>query len=200
MTDPITICNNALADLGIDPILSFQDGSKRATLCARKFPSARDAVLELHPWNFATYKARLAQHPENSAYDWAYQYSLDLKPYCLKVLSAECDAKFIVGADYHYGRVLWSNTAGLRVTYTGRVEDTGRWQELAVKVLEKWLASEMAEALTGQSAKKTALLEEANGLVPVSRESDTREGKPVVLSPNAHLLAARFRRSGLRGW
>lgn len=195
MTDPIAICNNALSDIGLQPILSFSDGSTRANLCRDKFPSARDAVLELHPWNFATFYATLAANPttETSSYQYTYQYPLLTDPYCLRVLEAQNDVKFEIGRHKDYGRVLWSDAENIRIRYIGRVEDTGVWNELAVKALEKMLAAELSPLSSAPGLNKKALLQEMAGMIPAAQGRDAREGKPVVLTPNNRLLNARHR-------
>ena len=63
MASPVDICNTALAYLGdvanvvsIDPA----EGSAQAEHCARFYPLARDALLEMHDWGFATRRVALA--------------------------------------------------------------------------------------------------------------------------------------------
>ena len=196
MTDPIQICNNSLSDIGLQPIASFADGSTRANLCRDKFPSARDAVLELHPWNFATFYATLQAQPTSETASWrhAYQYTLPTEPYCLRVLQTQYDVNFEIGRHKDYGRVLWCNESSLRIRYIGRVEDTGQWNELAVKAMEKMLAAELATLSSSPRANKDALLKEMAGMIPAAEARDAEEGKPLVLSPNWTLVNARSRR------
>ena len=59
-TSVIEICNNALVDLGEEPITSLADNTKAARLCNQRWPAVRDAVLRAHPWNCAVTLARLA--------------------------------------------------------------------------------------------------------------------------------------------
>ena len=63
MSSVIDICNLALSHLGdtatvasIDP----PEGSAQAEHCSRFYPVARDAMLELFNWKFATRRATLA--------------------------------------------------------------------------------------------------------------------------------------------
>lgn len=195
MTNPISICNNSLSDIGLQPILSLNDGSTRANLCRDKYPSARDAVLELHPWNFATFYATLAANPttETSSYAYTYQHTLPTDPYCLRVLEAQSDVGFEIGQHKDYGRVLWTNSENVRIKYIGRVEDTGMWNELAVKALEKMLAAELSTLSSAPGKNKQTLLQEMAGLIPAAQGRDAREGRPIVLTPNNRLLHARHR-------
>ena len=78
MLSVVDICNLALSLLGdsatvvsIDP----PEGSAQAEHCKRYWPHALQAVLEAHPWGFATKRVRPAQlDVQNPA--WAYHYAL----------------------------------------------------------------------------------------------------------------------------
>lgn len=77
MPSEITICNLALAHLGDTATvasISPPDGSIQAEHCARFYPQARDAMLEMAPWSFSTRRAVLASYPQNwSQWSFAYQ-------------------------------------------------------------------------------------------------------------------------------
>ena len=197
MTDQITICNNALSDVGLQPISSLLEQSTRAAVLRDKYASALKSVLELDvPWNFATFRARLAASPaaENTAWEWAYQYPLLTVPYCLRILEVAGDAEHEVGAHVTAGRVVWS-TAGpqLQIRFIGLIEDTGRWNELAVKILQKWLAAEVAQLSSAPSRNKQTLLQELSSMIPAAEARDAREGKPRRLTPNRTFLTVRGR-------
>ena len=57
MSSEIDICNLALARLGDDATVASIDppeGSAQAEQCARFYSIARDTMLEMHDWRFAT--------------------------------------------------------------------------------------------------------------------------------------------------
>lgn len=57
----VTICNLALGHLGDTAnIASLTERSVQAQLCARFYPIARDALLEMSTWGFATRRVKLA--------------------------------------------------------------------------------------------------------------------------------------------
>ena len=77
MASEVDICNLALGHLGDNATVASIDppeGSAQAEHCQRFYPIARDSLLELHNWNFATRRAQLAQvtcpWPE-----WQYAYA-----------------------------------------------------------------------------------------------------------------------------
>lgn len=79
MASVVDICNLALAHIGdtaaitaIDP----PDGSAQAAHCARFYPMARNSLLEMHPWGFATTRVALAlTDPAIASPQWDYSYA-----------------------------------------------------------------------------------------------------------------------------
>ena len=62
----LALCSRALLKIGAQPIASFDEGTAEAEVAANLYPAARDALLSLHPWSFATAPAtlpRLAAKP-----------------------------------------------------------------------------------------------------------------------------------------
>jgi hypothetical protein len=162
-------------------------------MCGELYPSSRDAVLELHPFNFATAFARLARSPDTPPMKWRYQFLLPTNPYCLKVRGTDegPGADFEIGTDSNGHRVLFSDQPEVSIEYTKRVLDLGSWSPLAYQVLVKMLASRLAKPLTGQSSLTDQKLKEAYALLPEARGSDGREGSPFRLRANTTLTRAR---------
>jgi hypothetical protein len=78
MASEVAICNLALSHIGDDATVSSispPDGSSQAAYCARFYPQARDTVLELHEWGFATTRAVLALLTTETSV-WRYAYAL----------------------------------------------------------------------------------------------------------------------------
>jgi hypothetical protein len=73
----VDICNIALGHIGdaanIQSIAP-PDGSAQAEHCQRFYPIARDSMLEMHDWGFATKRVALAQLSTNAASGWAFAY------------------------------------------------------------------------------------------------------------------------------
>ena len=87
MASEVDICNLALGHLGDNATVASLDppeGSAQAEHCARFYPIARDGLLELHDWNFATKRVQPAQ----VAYafnQWQYAYAAPAD--CLNVVA-----------------------------------------------------------------------------------------------------------------
>lgn len=83
MASVVDICNLAIANLGGDAVVSAvspPDGSIEAMHCARFYPVARKAALELHEWSFATHRKALTEVSTTELPDgWVYAYGLPNK-------------------------------------------------------------------------------------------------------------------------
>lgn len=77
MASEVDICNLALANLGDTATVSSinpPDASAQAQHCARFYPAARNAMLELYNWNFAVKRIALAE-VANPSTTWLYAYA-----------------------------------------------------------------------------------------------------------------------------
>jgi hypothetical protein len=78
MASAVDICNLALSHIGDTADVSSispPEGSAQADHCAKFYPIARDSLLSMHCWSFATKRALLVQ-VENPYSQWNYAYSL----------------------------------------------------------------------------------------------------------------------------
>jgi hypothetical protein len=60
----IQVINQALRNLGEDPITALTDATRRAQLANEFYPIVRDATLLAHPWTFALQRQRLLAYVE----------------------------------------------------------------------------------------------------------------------------------------
>lgn len=77
MPSVVDICNLALAHLGDDANVASIDppeGSAQAEHCARFYPIARDTLLQMHNWNFASKRVTLAA-VTMPYHQWKYSYA-----------------------------------------------------------------------------------------------------------------------------
>lgn len=167
MASEVDICNLALAHLGDNATVASLDppeGSAQAEHCARFYPIARDSLLEMHTWGFATKRVTLALlgsgWPE---WDYSYMQPSDalniiaiLPPdatddysqglsnvpnaaggsYVPQAFSCEVDGS---GND-----VILTDQADAVLRYTSVVEDTTKFSPLFVMALSWHLASMLA--------------------------------------------------------
>lgn len=77
MPSAVDICNLMLSRLGDDATVSDIDppeGSAQAEHCATFYPIARDSLLEMHNWSFATRRAALAETTLPTGAGWQKAY------------------------------------------------------------------------------------------------------------------------------
>lgn len=152
MSSEIDICNLALARLGdaatvasIDP----PEGSAQAEHCARFYPIARDSLLEMHAWRFATKRATLALLSADS-YNWGYAYAQPSDTLRLLAVLPASGASDDDSQDYepetdaNGDQMILTNLEEATLRYTFRLTDTTRFSPLFVDAFAWLLASHIA--------------------------------------------------------
>lgn len=181
MASEVDISNIALAHLGdaatvasIDP----PEGSAQAEHCAIFYPIARDALLEMHDWGFATRRVALAQLT-NETTAWAYCYArpndmiraigvldptaADDSSVAVPTVTGWAGAPLTNGGIYtprefalesrvDGAEVVYTNQADAVMRYVSRVTDTSRFPPLVVICLGHFLASLLAGPVVKGSA------------------------------------------------
>ncbi|HNB43398.1 MAG TPA: hypothetical protein PLL72_04295 [Burkholderiaceae bacterium] len=209
MSTPVDICNLALARLGDEAnvqSISPPDGSTQAALCAQFYPIARDTVLAMRQWTFATVRAPLALLVGDAYHSpWAYAYAVPNQ--CLSLLKVlEADASHDVevsGAttpqpfrveSLEDGQVaVLSNTPGAVAVYIMRVEDAGRFPPLFVDALSWLLASYLAGPIVKGDAGRAASRATTEAFQQVLGTASMRDGAQqyVPVSVSASWIQAR---------
>lgn len=194
MASAVDICNLALGHLGDDATVSSIDppeGSAQAEHCARFYAVARAAVIEMHPWRFATRRADLALSTVTPPGNWFYAYALP-NP-CLKPLAVLLPAGAYGPVDYltnallppgMYGDnapqdyvvetfddgtgALYTNTTDAVLVYLTDVTDTTKFTPLCVLAIARYLAS----LLAGPIIKGTTGMEVAKAHMDIFEKMD----------------------------
>jgi hypothetical protein len=165
MASVVDICNLALARLGDDATVASVDppeGSAQAEHCARFYPIARDSLLELHDWKFATRRAPLALLTETAA-PWAYAYAQPAQT--IRIVSvlpptASSDAEsqpYDMETAGDGTVMILTDVANAVARYTVRVTDPTRFSPLFTDALATLLASYVAgPVIKGDAGKAEA--------------------------------------------
>lgn len=188
MASEVDICNLALARLGDEATVASIDppeGSAQAEHCARFYPIARDALLEMHPWKFAVRREALAALSVPS-WEWAYAYAAPASVLSfLAVLPATAGSSdetqpFDVESDSNGAVIVLTDTEWATVRYIAHATDTSRFPPLFVDALAWLLASHLAgPMLKGDSGANMAKACYQHFLVALSqaRASDANQRK-----------------------
>jgi len=187
MASAVDIVNLALARLGDSATVSSIDppeGSVQAEHAARFYPIARDSLLEMHAWGFATRRASPAPLTVSPS-SWAYAYAVPsgavnllavLPPDATDDMTSSIPLAyntygvaqgavntytpqpFVIETDDDGTEVVYTNQADAVLRYTVRVTDTTRFSPLFVNALAWFLAADLAgPILKGDAGRKTAL-------------------------------------------
>lgn len=167
----VSICSDALSELGDDPIQNLTDNSERARLCNRHYFRVRDEVLKEKNWKFATTRQKLTLDATAPISGFSSQFILPgdfLHLQSTDLPESEADNWRIEG-----NRIL-TDSSSLTITYTKRVEDPTLFDPLFARTVTMKLAWRIAKAITGQQAiedrMKAAYLE-------AKREGGTRDAQ-----------------------
>jgi len=170
----VDICNNALALLGdTATVVSLvpPSGSIQAIHCARFYPIARDQLLEMHTWGFATKRASLALLAETPPSPWAFAYQApsDVLNFLAILDPAATDdysaglaqygniasgytnnigiytpQPFAVETDPSGNQVIYTNQQNAILRYEGLITDSTLFSPLFCEGLVRLLASKLA--------------------------------------------------------
>lgn len=152
MSSEVGICNLALSHLGDEATVASIDppeGSAQADHCAIFYPQARDTLLELHTWKFATRRVALSPLSVPS-WNWGYAYAEPNQ--CIRLVSvlpsdsaseAESQPYDAFGAASG-APAIFTDQESATLVYITRVTDTSKFSALFTEALSRLLASYLA--------------------------------------------------------
>lgn len=174
MATEVDICNLSLAHLGDDATiasLSPPEGSAQAQLAARFYPIARDTLLDMHTWDFASKRSSMTITSSTVA-QWKYAYAApnDMMN-ATAIISPTADndyashmgpsdsinttnspqsagyyvpQQFAVEIDASGNYLIFSNQENAVLRYQSKIIDTSRYSALFTLTLSWHLASMLA--------------------------------------------------------
>jgi hypothetical protein len=206
MASEVDIANLALGHLGDNATVASLDppeGSAQAEHCAQFYPIARDSLLELHAWNFATRRVTLSALTNAwSQWDYAYAKPAD----CVRVLAVipsdatddystvtgfstnglplpggtDVPQPYAVEINDDLSEVILTDQAEATLRYVARITDPTKFSPLFVMALSHHLASMLAgpvikgDAGAAEGKRQSAL---AQGYLSRASTSDANQRK-----------------------
>lgn len=157
MASVVDICNLALAHIGdranitsIDP----PEGSAQSEHCARFFPMARDTLLNMHPWTFATKRVTLADVSIAVPPPDKWQYSYAIPGAMVKMIGVydpnsmydedKSEYEYEMGPGVGNTQVIYANVEDAVARYVALVSDSAQWPPIFTEALAWLLASYLA--------------------------------------------------------
>jgi len=187
MASVVDICNLALAHIGDSANISAispPDGSSQADHCSRFYPVARDALLEMHAWNFATKRDTLALLTTDTPANWLYRYARPSN--CARVLKVlppepvddDTDSQpFVEELDSTGARTILTNQEDAYVQYTALVTDTTKFSPLFTTALSYLLASYLAGPVVKDLKLKQGMYQLARAELGLAAPADANARK-----------------------
>lgn len=191
MASEVEIANLALAHLGDEATVASIDppeGSPQAEHCARFYPIARDKLLEMHAWSFATRRVNLAPLDVDT---WSWQFAYAKPTSCLRMLavlpyqagSDDQTQAYEIETTVDGSPIILTNTELATARFIARVNDTTRFPPMFVDALARLLASYLAgPVVKGEAGRKASMdqLSAFNLAVGQAMVSDAnqRDNKP----------------------
>lgn len=149
----ISICSNALQQLGDSPIASFAASEgKKAQLCGNLWPQVRDYLLRKHAWPCARKMVILAPDADAPEFDWGYQFTLPGD--WMRTLQVGKRNERI--PHEVMGRKIMADTNVLPLIYAWRNEDPALWDSLLSDLACAEMVARLAYPIT-QSASLAEL-------------------------------------------
>ena len=204
MASAVSICNNALGHLGDEAAISAidpPDGSVQASHCARIYPMARDELLEMHNWRFATKRAALAlvtttEQPQ----EWAYTYAY---PTCIRVIAVRPENEpttsnsglifdeqefltkpqtfpFTIEALADGTQVIYTNVENATIHFVANITDTAKFSLLFCAALARLMAVYLAgpiikgKAGAAEAVKQLEIFEKIAGPRAMASDANAR--------------------------
>lgn len=178
MTAPVDIANVALTKIGATPITSFLDGSSSANAVAALYDAKRDELLRVHPWNFATKRAKLAQLSEVPALEFDHAYQLPDDWLRTVAVYDNDDAQGSPPPYKEEGRQILTSVDELWLRYIARIVDASAMTADFRETLACKLAAEMAVRLTNSNTLAELMQEHYERALRGARSTDSLGDRP----------------------
>ena len=173
--------------LGQNSFSSFGEGNDFVRAAANLYPTARDHVLRAHYWNCAIKRVMLAPLSEKPPFDFGYQFSLPGD--WIRTLQIG-EAGRPIRYQLEGNRIL-ANVSVLPIVYVYRNSVEATWSTNLVKLMEIYMAAQMAYTVTGSSSLRDSYLSEYERVLKVAKAIDGQDNPPEEF-PEGTLRASRF--------
>ena len=154
MTSAVSICNQAIFQLGGNPITSLDEPSTNARVCKSAYEPARRSLLRLFPFKFAI-KRSSALAVETTEPNSRYKYSYVLPSDFLRLLNV-----YLVD-DYKVenNRIL-TNSKNIQIRYVFDNADETKWDSLFQDLMVLKIKSTIAFPITKERSQVEQAIKE----------------------------------------
>ena len=186
MASLVEIFNDALIQVGAEPVGNPQSTEPNAIICNVRWQGVRRAVLRAHPTNATTVRTSLGADPTPPAWGYTKQYTRSSDPLDLRVLRLD-DRSIDFKVE---GRKILTNAGSpLNVLFIGDITDTELWDALLVQAGVLRLSHAIAYKVTRSRTKEADMLEAYKLFMAEHRSIDAQEGTPDPIEADEFLSA-----------
>jgi hypothetical protein len=183
----VSICSNALLLLGAAPLSSLEEDTDHARLCLNLYPTVRDDILRLHPWNCATKRLILAPLATPPEFDFGYQFQLPGD--WLRTIQVGNKRNPL---EYRMeGRKILADTNTLPFVYVFQNTEEATWSSNLVHVVELGMAAKMAYAVTSSASMRDSMRDEFARELKAAKGIDGQDDPPEEFGAGM-LVESRF--------
>lgn len=188
----VSICNQALTQLGASLIISIDQDTTEAKLCKLNYQLALDTLLEAASWSFATVVQELPSNAEIPLSPYTNKYLIPVS--IVRVLEASnvSDFRRVNTTNWQIeGKYIVSDSAQLFVRAISNQITTSAFTPSFTKAMVAMLAASMALAITQSQPIEQAKLSEAGNLTQIAATLDGTQGRTKKLRSAKYLRVRR---------
>ena len=175
------VINRGLRLIGAQPIVSRTDGTPPANAANDIYDEVRLALLQSHPWNFATKRVKLAQSSTTPIFEFDYGYPLP-SDWVRTVSVHDNDAGHgtvlfrmeIIGTQ----RAIVTSSDEIWLRYIADISDPNLMTADFRKALEESLGRDLAIPLASSNRMQNDLAKQAALSISAARSSDAMGSFP----------------------
>lgn len=195
MASKIDICNFALQNIGANKITSLNEGTTEAIECNFRYDSARRALLQMCPWNFATKRVNLSADVNTPAFGYAYQYTLPSDFLYLVMTSLEerhqAPAAKVYNSNFYVsdvptaatidkyrieGNRLLTHDTSVGIVYVADETDTQLYSATFTELLARLLSVMISYRVTGSKTERDAQYQIFQQELELAQSIDGQQG------------------------
>ena len=187
MASAVSICSNALLELGDESISSLSENTKRAQRCANIWPQVRDSLLRMGVWPCARKQVILPASATTPDFDWDYKF--DLPGDWLRTLQVGARNERL---DYELiGRSIYADVASLKLLYVWKNTDPALWDPVLIDLATTVMCARLAYATTQSASLAELKAKIANDAMREARSIAGRDNQGDDLG-DSPFIDARF--------
>jgi len=198
MASVVNICNSALRKVGASVITGLSQGTKNANFCNDRYAELRDALLEMHPWNFAVKRVKLAQTTTVPVIKFDHTYALPADFIRVINVHDSNEGEGIVDHKVEGNKIVCSADE-VWMIYISLITDPNEMSPLFRETLASMIAIEAATAITESRALREQMVGEFDRLLRRARSADSQGDLPDRM-PVGSWVTGRTGRLTQRRW